>query len=303
MITRVSEYLLRLGNRHFGHYLLGRQEAILIECGVSGGIVALAADWRELSDPPTVKSLVAMHAHFDHVCGIPGLKARFPRAPVLASPAARAILSKPRVVKGFLEQDRRMSQRLVKEGILRTDQVPRPLECQTLPVDRTLSEGDRLTIDGAIELEVMEAPGHSPCGLALYGPRDRILFPSDAGGFQIADDRLFPVFFYSYPDYIRTLKRLMALPTRILAIPHERIWIGEDQVRAFFQRSLSEAQQCFADIAAMLAKDIEPARMERRLFDRYYQGDLQIYTPENIGGCIQLLIRRTREALAAGRTE
>ncbi len=303
MITRMSKHLCRLGNRHFGHYLLGRQEAILIECGVSSSIGNLAADWRSLSDPPTVKSLVVMHAHFDHVCGIPGLKARFPHAPVLASQAAQAVLSKPKVVKGFFQQDRQMRRRLAAEGILPPDPAPQPPECETLPVEGTLSEGDRLTIDGHIALQVMEAPGHSPCSLALYEPDEQILFVSDAGGFQISDDRLFPVFFHSYPEYIRTIKRLMALPTRILAIPHERVWMGEKQVQAFFQRALSAAQQGFAEIAAMLAKGMDQTKMEKRLFDRYYQGDLRIYTPENIGFCIQLLIRRTCEALEAGQTE
>ena len=66
-----------LGNQYFNYLLVGKK-AVLIECGVSAGVMSFRQDWQKLSRPPEIKTLVAMHEHFDHVCGIPDLKAMFP---------------------------------------------------------------------------------------------------------------------------------------------------------------------------------------------------------------------------------
>jgi glyoxylase-like metal-dependent hydrolase (beta-lactamase superfamily II) len=62
-------------------------------------------------------------------------------------------------------------------------------------VDRIVNGGEQIVLKGGGILELIDAPGHSPCGVAAWYEKDRVLFVSDALGFQISDDTIFPIFF------------------------------------------------------------------------------------------------------------
>ncbi len=293
----LSENLRLLGNRHFNYFLLGKEKAAIIECGVSGGVYSFQKQWENLPDKPEVKYLVAMHAHFDHVTGIPALKKMFPEAALLASKTAQSVLKKEKILDNFFYQDGKMSELLADEGI-----IPHGLkspDIEEITVDGIISEGDKIKIDSDLNLEVLDAPGHSPCGIACYLPQEQIMFVSDACGFQVSDEEICPVFFQAYDLYIDTIKRLMGYPCKIVAIPHERIWIGEE-VEPFYKRALYSAEQAYANIRALLEEGWEDGKIENELFNRYYRGNLKIYTPENIQQCVQLLLRRVKEKLQNG---
>jgi glyoxylase-like metal-dependent hydrolase (beta-lactamase superfamily II) len=100
MIRKLAENVFMLGNQYFNYLLVGEKKAVLIECGVSAGVMSFRQDWQKLSRPPEIKTLVAMHEHFDHVCGIPDLKAMFPGVPVVAHAKTGRVLNKANVVKG-----------------------------------------------------------------------------------------------------------------------------------------------------------------------------------------------------------
>ena len=285
---------MQLGNRHFNFFVVGQKEAAIVECGVTGGVTSLSQQWSPIEKKPAIRYLIASHAHFDHVCGIPALRALFPQAQVLASEVAQTVLSKTKIVNSFFEQDEKMSAVLLAEGVV-TDRAASP-SGEAMAVDQTLKEGDTIDLQDGLRLEVIAAPGHSPCSLAYYLPNDQLMFLSDAGGFQISDEDLFPIFFQGYEMYIETLKRLMGFPTQILGIAHERVWV-KSEIESFYRRALESARTAFTNIEIMLNNGIDEGEMKRTLFSYYYKGNLRIYTPENINGCIDLLIRRVKESL------
>jgi glyoxylase-like metal-dependent hydrolase (beta-lactamase superfamily II) len=284
-----------LGNRHFNYFLVGQNESVIVECGVTGGVASLKSQWPDLQTrAEKVKKLLVMHAHFDHVCGIPELLRIFPEAQVLGSSEAGRILSKPKIINNFFYQDDKMSDILVNEGIL--NEKPETPAVNSLEINEHIGEGDVIDIDGILKLKVLDAPGHSPCGVACYLPTDKVMFLSDAGGFQISDTMVFPVFFQSYEMYIETIKRLMSFPTDVLGIPHEKIWV-KDEIQVFYNRALQSAKEAFNSIRKMLDDGLDDNEIKKKLFARYYQGDLQIYTPDNISICVGLLLRRVKESL------
>jgi glyoxylase-like metal-dependent hydrolase (beta-lactamase superfamily II) len=274
--------------------MVGERETAIVECGVTGGAVSLEAQWSQLERKPNVKYLVAMHAHFDHVCGIPRLREFFPEAQVLASEKAQKVLAKPKIVANFFHQDGKMSETLVRDGIL-SKKPPSP-QPSRIEVDQIIGDGDVIELAKDVKLEVIAAPGHSPCGVACYLPRDRVMFLSDAGGFQISDEDIFPIFFQGYDIYVQTNKILMSFPTRALCLPHGTIW-GGDEVNLFYHRALESAKTAFDNIRTMLDDGIDEETMKAELFSRYYRGALRIYTPENIDICVELLIQRVKECL------
>jgi len=279
------------GNDHLRHYLVGEYQDMLIECGVTASANQFA---RQLSDAGRYApdKLLVMHSHFDHVCGIPALKRHFPNAEVLSSPLAAKVLDNPKVVTGFFDQDRQITKSLnIDVAGADIDQSPRP---NRIAVDRTVSGGDRLVLKGGENLELIAAPGHSPCGLAAWFERDLVLFVSDALGFQISDDTIFPVFFHAYRPYIETIERLSKYPADVLAFPHERIWLGKD-LKAVFSRALSAARNVRDEVVSEAAKGQDLSSLKQMLFDRFYRGNLRIYTPKNIRLCVDLLVRRSIE--------
>jgi len=291
---RISDNVVQLGNHHFNYFIVGQKEAAVIECGVTGGVVSLSRQWAQLERKPEISYLIASHAHFDHVCGIPDLRTLYPEAHVLASAEAQKVLSKSKIVRNFFAQDEKMSAVLTAEGIL--EAVPISPQIEEIMVDQVIGEGEEIHLPGGLKLHVIDAPGHSPCSLAFYLPQEQIMFVSDAGGFQISDDSLFPIFFEGYELYLETLKRLRGFPTRILAIPHERIWT-QGEVQAFYDRAIKAAQDAYANIEKMLDSGLDEEVIKRDLFSYYYRGNLRIYTTANITTCVELLLRRVKECL------
>lgn len=293
-MSRLTENIQCLGNRHFNMFIVGRKNAAIVECAVSGAVANLRRQWPELSPLPEVTHLLAMHAHFDHICGIPHLQALFPQAQVASNAAAGKVMGKAKVMAGFFAQDREMVNVLVEQGIL-ADAVEVP-DTQTIAPQVILEDGDILKIEAGCTLKIVAAPGHSPCSMAAYMPEDRVLFISDVAGFQISDHEIFPIFFQGYEMYLDSIQRMRGYPARLVAIPHETIWSGDD-IPAFYERALKAAQQAFHSIREMSEAGVEHEQMVKTLFEYYYRGDLCIYTPENINLCVNLLIKRVQECL------
>lgn len=291
---KLSENVIQLGNHHFNYFLVGRQEAAIIECGVTGGVMNLEKQWNEMPSKPDVKFLLAMHAHFDHVCGIPKLRELFPQANVLSSKEAQKVLNNPKIVEDFFYQDDMMSEVLFNEGLLPTKNKLHPPK--TISIDQIIGEGDNIALAGGVNLKVLNAPGHSPCSVACYLPEEKVMFLSDAAGFQISDTEIFPVFFYNYELYIETIMRLSSFPSRILCFPHGMIWINGN-IQHFYQSALNSARWALENITRMLDDGWDDEKIRQSLFPRYYRGNLKIYTTKNINTCIKLLIRRVKEAL------
>jgi glyoxylase-like metal-dependent hydrolase (beta-lactamase superfamily II) len=293
-MKKLSKNVSYGGNRHFNFFAVGRRKGILLECGVTGAAKQFVSQMGARPESPDVRSIVAMHAHFDHVCGIPTLQEHFPGATLLASVEARSVLSKSKVLRQFYEQDRKVSDFFCNEGIM--DHCVLSPQIDHIDVDETLGEGDRLEVDDGLMLEFLETPGHSPCSLSAYLPADQVLFVSDACGFQISDAEIFPTFFESYDRYIDSIRRLMGFPARVLALPHEQIWQGDD-VESFFRRALDAARSVRDWIQDALEAGEDEKTTENELFTEFYRGYLRMYTPENIRTCVRLLQRRVRETL------
>jgi glyoxylase-like metal-dependent hydrolase (beta-lactamase superfamily II) len=287
-MERLTKNVICLGNGHFRHFLVGREPALLVECGVSASAAAVIRQWERMESPPGIGHLLAMHAHFDHVCGIPVLKRAFPDARLAASAAAAEVMANPKVMARFFSMDAEMSRELSAPE-LSGSEIP-----DRMVVEEILAGGSVLAAGNAGSLELIDAPGHSPCGLAAWLPEDRVLFVSDSLGFQISDSEIFPIFFHSYRLYVETIHRLSQYPARLLALPHERLWEGEE-VAPFFARALAAAQEVRDQILQWSAEGVAEVEIKNRLFQRYYRGELRIYTPENIRLCVDLLVRRSLE--------
>jgi glyoxylase-like metal-dependent hydrolase (beta-lactamase superfamily II) len=126
----------------------GGAEAFVIDPGFEPELILDALAERNLAHA----AIVCTHGHVDHMAGNAALKKAFPQAPILIGPGDAAMLT---------DAELNLS-------------APFGMPVTSPPADRLVKEGDRVTVAG-IELEVFDAPGHSP-GHVVYLIRETMPF-------------------------------------------------------------------------------------------------------------------------------
>ena len=139
----------------------------------------------------TITHIVNTHGHVDHISGNADMKERTGVRIIIHEDDASMLVSTPPMMLRMFGAK------------------PSP------PADMTVRDGDRITV-GAIELEVIHTPGHSPGGMALYTP-----------GYVFTGDTLF-VEGLGRTDlpggswdvmYQSIMQRLMTLPDETVVLP------------------------------------------------------------------------------------
>ena len=118
----------------------GAAEAFVIDPGFEPDLIREALEDRGL----TLAAIVCTHGHCDHIAGNADLKRTYPHAPVIIGAGDAPMLSDPA---------------LNLSG-------PFGFEVISPPADKLVSGGETLAVAG-IELDVRDAPGHSP-GHVVY---------------------------------------------------------------------------------------------------------------------------------------
>ena len=117
------------------------------------------------------------------------------------------------------------------------DKMPFRMHIAPCTPDRILKDGDLISIGGT-EWQVIHTPGHSPGGISLFQPDEKILFSGDTLFKSSIGNLSFPT---SEPDRMwPSLKRLSTLPaeTRVFPGHGPSTTIGQE-------RWLSRAEQVF----------------------------------------------------------
>lgn len=118
----------------------GATEAFVIDPGFEPELIREALEERGL----TLAAIVLTHGHCDHIAGNADLKRAYPHAPIVIGAGDAPMLSDPMLnMSAFFG-----------------------FEVTSPPADKRVSGGDTLTVAG-IELDVFDAPGHSP-GHVVY---------------------------------------------------------------------------------------------------------------------------------------
>jgi glyoxylase-like metal-dependent hydrolase (beta-lactamase superfamily II) len=112
-----------------------------------------------------------------------------------------------------------------------------------IAVDRVISEGDTVTIDG-LSFEVLETPGHSKCSLSFYDPAGRVLLISDATGYYMPEhDCWWPNYFADYDTYMGSMQRLAGLDAEILCLSHNAVIQGAEEIKSYFSGAISATKE------------------------------------------------------------
>lgn len=102
------------------------------------------------------KKILLTHAHVDHIAGLNFLREKFPDAKVCMSAKDLPLLT--------------------SASMNLSNMLDKPVVCGK--PDVLVKEGDHIT-EGAMDLEVLETPGHTPGGLSFYDRKDGLVFTGD----------------------------------------------------------------------------------------------------------------------------
>jgi glyoxylase-like metal-dependent hydrolase (beta-lactamase superfamily II) len=239
--SKVTNRLDFLGARENCLYLLKGKDMMIIGGGMSWIVPSLEAQFSEMDlEPKKLKYLVVSHSHFDHCGAVPYLKSKFPHIQILASAYAEKIFAKEKAVNFIAATNKYAIGRLG----LQSEYEKLNLEFDGIHVDRIVKESDVIDIGDGIEVHFLEVPGHTQCSIAMYVPKLKALFPSDAVPPPTDDAKtvFFPGPQYNFGMYQQSMERLASLEVEILASEHYGVVTG-DQARQLLQEGLRQTEK------------------------------------------------------------
>jgi len=228
---KVCDELDFMGESQNCTYLLKGKIYMIIGGGMSWTALSLERQFATMDfDPDKLRYLVITHSHFDHCGAVPYLKRKFPALQIVASAYSSEVFSKEKVINSIAASNQQMIDLLgLQDEYERLD-----LKFDGIKVDRVVSEGDIIDLGDGIEARFLETPGHTKCSIAVYVPKVKAMFPSDATPIPMKDgkDITFPSPQYDFGLYMESLKKIASYEVDICAFEHYGVFAGEQAKKA-----------------------------------------------------------------------
>lgn len=289
---RLTDRLFVLGHDLFLTYLVKGNPSTLLDLGVTATAPLIERQLKELEiSAGDIGYLVILHAHWDHVCGLPMLRRLFPDATVLGSAKAGEVLSKPHIIERFRRNDERYCSHMKEKGIFKA--LPEFLPYDNIIVKKVIEDNETLSL-GGVDIRFPATPGHSPCNLSAYIPSEKAAIVSDAVGcYDPATDEVLPLFFQSLRMTLESLELLRGLETDIVAHCHDSTMIfSSPEVSDFsYGRISTELLKLKEEVKGMAESGCSTAEMEEKLFRATYRSFIaRMYPPDYIRRLAPLLL-------------
>ncbi|MBK7902993.1 MAG: MBL fold metallo-hydrolase [Proteobacteria bacterium] len=224
-------------------HVAGRKRHLLIDTGL--GVASLRDAATDLFGKPL--TVVATHAHFDHVGGMYEFKnercvIHEAEAQALRTAADSMSLSTKQfgtaLLDGFIEAGYRFEDEWLITALPHAEFNPLSHVLRPMIPIATLRDGDVVDLDNRV-FEVLHLPGHSPGSIGLWESATGVLFSGDA----IYDGPLLD----NLPEsnrsaYLRTMERLLNLEVTCVHAGHGEC-MGRARLREI-ARSYLDASDC-----------------------------------------------------------
>ncbi len=220
-----------------GLYLLGKhiclmhlakgRDAMIIGGGMNWVVPLLNEQLEEFGiKAEDIKYLVIPHPHFDHCGAVPYLKRKYPHMKVLATEAAKAVLSKQKVID-YMEA---VNMFMIDHFGVRDQYEKLNLKIDSIVIDQVVNDSTVIDLGDGLAVHFIETPGHSPGDISVYIPGLKALFPSDAAPCPLGDinKMAMPSPQYDFTLYKESLSKLAAYDVDICGFDHNVVITGRD---------------------------------------------------------------------------
>lgn len=238
---KVTDRIDFLGSPEICLYLLKGKDTMIIGGGMSYIAPSLERQFSQMDfDPRNIKYLVVPHSHLDHCGAVPYLKRKFPQVQIIASAYSQEVFSKEKVVNSIASANKGAIDALG----LQEEHEKLNLKFDGIRVDRVVAAGDVLGLGDGIEALFIETPGHTKCSIAVYVPKLKAMFPSDAAPVPMPDGSglTSPSPQYDFLLYVESLKKLASYEIEVCAFEHHGVVVGE-QARNILQQGLEQTEK------------------------------------------------------------
>lgn len=238
---KITDRIDFLGTHKNCLYLLKGKEAMIIGGGMSWTAPSLEKQFSAMDyDLTRIKYLVIPHSHFDHCGAVPYLKRKLPWLQIVSSAYCKEVFSKEKAMNFMADANNRMIENLGLQ-----DEYDRlNLKFDNIHINRVVAEGDTIDLGDGIEACFIETPGHTKGSIAIYVPKLKALFPSDAAPFPTDNGRelSYPSAQYDFSLYMESLRKLTTYDVDICGFDHHGVFIGR-QAREILQQGLEQAEE------------------------------------------------------------
>ena len=262
----IDERVMVIYDRTFPLYIIRGEKNYLVDAGPAAKapefFKKMTRVLSETAGPEQSKidALLLTHSHWDHVGGASYLQERFDFE-VLASERTVELLRKSKVIR-LIDRMNQGFKDLIKN---RSD-----IHFTGLNQMKPLTAGTSIQLDRESKLEVFAVPGHTKCSLAYLLTPQKILFPGDAAGLMEPDATIRPLFFSSYSDYENSIRILLDLEAKVMALPHNKPIEGETRVKSFLEASLRKTREVRDIIQKYLAEGRNVTRVSELIYEREF---------------------------------
>ncbi len=300
--VEMSDSLVMLGRNEYPMYLVKSDgEGAIFEGGVGAMGPVLQQQAEQLGiGADFVRQIIVTHGHPDHVMAVPMLRKMFAGVTVSASDGAAGTLSVEKAMSFFSKVDNTLTESLLRLRSIDEAHRPQPLEELQIPVDRTLAEGDTVTV-GSLRFDVLATPGHSDCMLSFHEPNAGILIVSDTTGFYVPQEGWWwPMYFTGYAKFLDSMKRLTALPAEMLCLSHNGAITGAADVKAYLDGAIAATEAWHQRIVDETREGKAPEEIAAKLGAEVYERS-QLMPPDFFDKNCGLLVKHSlkHEGLAA----
>ncbi len=235
-------------------HLLDGENPVLFEAGFACAANLYARDLVSLLGNRQPAVLFLSHVHWDHCGAVSYLKDTFPALKIAASARAAEILKRPNAVR-LMKELSRYAVPLVAAAVgLDQEQLNRE-PFRPFEVDIVLKDGQVIELAENMHVEVLATPGHTRDHLSYYIPERKILIGTEATGCMDRMGKIIPEFIVDYDAYMVSIAKLSTLPADVVCQGHHFIFVGEDEIKAFFTRSMTAAEQFKDHVFELLEKE------------------------------------------------
>ncbi|MBN1828581.1 MAG: MBL fold metallo-hydrolase [Deltaproteobacteria bacterium] len=226
-----------LGREESNIYILeGSKESVIISGGLCVIVPEVLRQLKEFNiNIASIKKLVILHSHFDHVGVVPYFKRTLvPGIELLGSARTWDLLSQDKALATInLFNKMTISRMNNSSGISIED-------CQWAGDIKgsVLREGDEIDV-GGLTLTVIETPGHSSCSISLYCPQLKALFPSDGVGIPFRGN-IMPAGNSNFTLYQSNLERMKSYDANYVCADHYG-YVSGDEAAGYMKDSIEAA--------------------------------------------------------------
>lgn len=282
-------------------YLLVSSRPILFEAGFSCAAQIYEKDLNVFLDQDPPEILFITHGHWDHCGAAAYLKQRFPGLKIAASPETESIVSRPSAQKLMTELGTIVTPTL--RSMLAEQDAERILDHPFEPfrVDIPLKDGEVIRIAPGLSVQALHTPGHTRDHVSFYVPERKILFGGEAAGCLEPLSGISVEFLIDYDVYVKSLRRLMDLPTEIYCLSHHYVILGNKTIKDFLTHSLETTERFCQRIYHLLDREgddvervLELLAAEYRVTDPGVQQPVESYLINQRARIEQLKQRKQR---------